>query len=121
MTNDFHLENAKRIAHLLDSRFEILGVKVGLDPILDLIPVVGDMIATGLALYIIYVAVKFRLPPGKIARMIFNIFLDSTLDAIPIIGNIGTIFFRSNRMNADMLEEYLQEHRKEIEEGQVVG
>lgn len=110
MTDEFHLDNARRIAHLLDSRFDVLGVKIGIDPLLDLIPGLGDVIATVMALYIIYVAFKFKLPAAKITRMLINVFLDTLLDALPVIGNIGTIFFRSNRMNIHILEDYLSSH-----------
>lgn len=121
MTDEFHLENAKRIAHLLDSRFDVLGVKVGIDPLLDMVPVIGDVAATGLALYIIYVAFKFKLPKMHIARMLVNVFLDTILDAIPVIGNIGTIFFRSNRMNIHILEEYLISQGYEPETEKISG
>lgn len=119
MTDEFHLDNAKRLAHLLDTRFEISGIRIGIDPLLDLIPGIGDVIATGMALYIVYVALKFRLPAAKIARMLLNVFLDTLLDAIPVIGNIGTIFFRSNRMNIHILENHLKQ-LKPGEEGDIM-
>lgn len=113
-----HLLLAKKLAALLDDRFEILGVKFGLDPILDLVPGIGDLLATFIGVYIIYVAVLFRLPQRKINRMIITMMLDFIIGLIPILGAIGTIFFRSNRLNIQILEDHMR--ADVVEEGVIV-
>ena len=118
MSKEFHLLLAKKLAALLDDRFEIFGIKFGLDPVLDLIPGIGDILATVIGIYIIYVAALFRLPQRKINRMIINMILDFVIGLVPFLGPIGTIFFRSNRMNIQILEDHMRADI--VEEGVIV-
>jgi hypothetical protein len=61
---------------------------VGWDPIIGLIPGAGDLIATAISAYIIFLAARFRLPGSVISRMIFNIALEAVVGAIPLLGDI---------------------------------
>lgn len=117
----FHIRIARRLATLLDDKFEIIGIKFGLDPILDLIPGFGDVFATLVGMYIIYVAILNKLPSEKIVRMIINLILDFLIGLVPVIGNIGTIFYRSNRMNMKIIENHLKIKDGVVEEGQIIG
>jgi hypothetical protein len=114
-----HVKIAKFLALILDNRFEVLGIRFGLDPILDLVPGVGDIIGVVLGLYIVYVAVELKLPQDRINRMFLNIIIDFIIGLIPLAGIIGTIFYRSNQMNIKIIEEYLQ--GGVVEEGEIVG
>lgn len=113
MTNKSQLEIAESIASLLDDRFRIFGIKVGLDPLLDLIPGIGDVISTGIAAFIILVALNHEAPLSLVLRMAFNWFLDFIIGLIPVLGAVGTVFFRSNRMNIRLLNEFLHSENKE--------
>ena len=116
-----HFIFAKKLATILDDQFEFLGIKFGLDPILDLIPGLGDVLAVGIGLYIVWVGYKMKLPPRLVRRMIFNAVLDFLIGLVPIAGNIGTIFFRSNRMNVKIIEDYRRNDGGVVEEGVIVG
>ena len=98
------------LATLLDSAFLIPGTnqRVGLDAIIGLVPVVGDLITTAISSYIIWEARQLGLPRWKIARMIANIAIDGALGAIPIVGDAFDVMFRANRMNMRIIRDHLE-------------
>jgi len=110
---------AKKLADLLDNRYEIFGIKFGLDPILDLVPWVGNVVTMLLGFYIVYVGKNLKLPQVRINKMILNIIIDFVIGLIPVAGAIGTVFFRSNQMNIKIIEEFLR--GGDIEEGEIIG
>jgi Domain of unknown function (DUF4112) len=100
---------AKFIADWLDQRFTIPGtsIRIGLDPILGLIPGIGDMIANLAGSAIILIAAQYRLPKIVLLRMGLNVALNAIIGAIPVFGDIFSIWFRSNVKNAHLLERYV--------------
>src|SRR3982751_4644939 len=82
------LRRARWLATLLDAQFDIAGFKFGLDPLIDLIPVVGDVVMTLVGLYPIYLARKHKL--GKLVelRMAMNLGMDFLIGVVPIIGSV---------------------------------
>lgn len=113
-----YLRIATTMAYLLDSRFKILGRKFGIDSLLGLIPGLGDLISLGLALYIVWVGIKMKLPLDKLARMIGNILLDFGLGLVPVLGDIADIVFKSNLKNLEILNHHSAQG---IIEGEIVG
>ena len=71
-----YLENATLLVDLLDDRFKIFGFKFGIDPLLGLVPGWGDFVSFLISLYLVWVALKLKLPGRKILRMLFNLSLD---------------------------------------------
>jgi hypothetical protein len=100
---------AKFLADWLDQRFTIPGtsIRIGLDPILGLIPGIGDMIANLAGSAIILIAAQYRLPKIVLLRMGLNVALNAIIGAIPVFGDIFSIWFRSNVQNAHLLERYV--------------
>jgi hypothetical protein len=100
---------AKFLAEWLDQRFTIPGtsIRIGLDPILGLIPGIGDMIANLAGSAIILIAAQYRLPKIVLLRMGLNVALNAMIGAVPIFGDIFSIWFRSNVKNVQLLERYL--------------
>ena len=100
---------AKFLAEWLDQRFTIPGtsIRIGLDPILGLIPGIGDMIANLAGSAIILIAAQYRLPKIVLLRMGLNVALNAMIGAIPVFGDIFSIWFRSNVKNAQLLERYV--------------
>lgn len=98
------------LSRLLDSAFVIPGTnqRIGLDPIIGLIPGLGDLISTVLSSYIIWEARQLGLPRWKIARMIGNVAADTVLGAIPLAGDVFDVFFRANRRNMRIVREHLE-------------
>ncbi|HEV8343693.1 MAG TPA: DUF4112 domain-containing protein [Candidatus Binatia bacterium] len=99
---------ARFLADLLDQRFTIPGtsIRIGLDPILGLIPGIGDAIANIAGSAILVIAARFHLPKIVLLRMGLNVAINAIIGAIPIFGDIFSIWFRSNAKNADLLERY---------------
>lgn len=100
---------AKFLADWLDQRFTIPGtsIRIGLDSILGLIPGIGDMIANLAGSAIILIAAQYRLPKIILLRMGLNVALNAIIGAIPVFGDIFSIWFRSNVKNAQLLERYV--------------
>jgi hypothetical protein len=106
------IERARKVANLLDSAFTIpiIRKKVGLDPLLGMLPVGGDFIAALLGLYIVYVAYEVGLPGHVLLRMGFYIILDILLGLLPVVGDMADFFWKSNRHNLKLLEAAYQQH-----------
>jgi Domain of unknown function (DUF4112) len=106
----------KQISTVLDSKFEFMGLKFGLDGILGLVPVVGDFFTSALSLYIIYQAALLGCSVPTLLRMVLNVMIDNLLDIFPILGNIFDFLWKSNNKNVALLEKHLarphQTHRQ---------
>ena len=98
------------LTRLLDSAFVIPGTtrRIGLDSIIGLVPGIGDAVSTALASYIIWEARQLGLPRWKVARMIGNVAVDTTVGAIPLVGDLFDVAFKANRRNIRILREHLE-------------
>jgi hypothetical protein len=105
---------ARFLAELLDQRFTIPGtsIRFGLDPLLGLIPGIGDAIANLAGSAILLIAAQYRLPKIILLRMGLNVAFNALIGAIPVVGDIFSIWFRSNVKNAQLLERYVSAERK---------
>lgn len=115
---DKRIKAAKILANLLDSQFNFVGIKFGLDPIINLIPWAGSIIGALLSLFIIHTAYKVGVSKKDMSRMIVNIIIDFILGIIPYIGIVFDVAFKSNIYNVKILQTY--SHGKFIE-GEIVG
>jgi len=99
---------ARFLAELLDQRFTIPGtsIRIGLDPILGLIPGIGDGLANIAGSTILLIAAQYGLPKIVIARMGLNVAVNAMIGTVPVFGDIFSIWFRSNVKNAHLLERY---------------
>src|SRR5688572_30580690 len=93
------------MAWLLDDAAQIPGTKirVGLDPLLGLVPGLGDVVSTGFSLYILYEASRLGIPRHKLAMMAGNIALDTLVGLVPLLGDVGDVFFRANHRNLRLM------------------
>ncbi|HTK53555.1 MAG TPA: DUF4112 domain-containing protein [Gemmatimonadaceae bacterium] len=100
---------ARRLARLLDDLIRVPGtnIGIGLDPIIGLIPGVGDMIGGLMSSYILMVAAQEGVPASVLTRMLGNIALDSLVGVVPVLGDLFDFGMKSNRRNVDLLERYL--------------
>ena len=98
------LKTARFVATLLDAQFSVFGFKFGLDPLVGLIPVVGDTIMLIASLYPIHVAQKHGLGKKVIRRMKLNIALDYLIGLMPIVGDFFDATFKANLKNVALLE-----------------
>lgn len=104
-----HLALAKDLTRLLETQFRIRNFKFGLDPILGLIPGVGDFVALILSFYIVWIGIQMRVPPDKLVLMMGNIAYDFFLGIIPILGDIADFTFKANTKNLKILSEFAPE------------
>ena len=104
-----NLKKIRRIAKLLDTAIGIPGTKfrLGLDPILGLIPGGGDLITAGISAYTIYLATSFGLEKADLQKMIQNIALETVVGFVPIAGDIFDAYFKANIRNLEILETHL--------------
>ena len=105
------LEGLRRVAHLLDSAFVVPGTsyRVGLDPILGLVPGFGDLVSPLFTIGILWQARELGLPRVVQLRMIFNVAIDSLLGVVPLVGDLFDFAWKSNSMNLALLERHAQE------------
>ncbi|WP_347330378.1 DUF4112 domain-containing protein [Marinimicrobium locisalis] len=98
----------ERLAWYLDSAFRIPGtqVRLGVDPLIGLVPVVGDAVSALLSCYILNEASRLGVPRSLLVRMGFNILVDATLGAIPLVGDIFDVTWRANRRNLMLLQSF---------------
>jgi uncharacterized protein DUF4112 len=98
---------ADLLAQVLDTTVKIPGTTLylGLDPLLGLIPGVGDAIANLLGTVILGFASRLRLPRIVLARMSLNLLINGTIGAVPILGDLFSVWFRSHSRNAALLRE----------------
>ena len=100
------------IARLMDDMFEIPGtkVRVGLDAIIGLVPVVGDLFSQVISSYIIWEARQLGVSRFTMARMIGNTAVDTVVGLVPFAGDAFDVAFRANRKSLALLKAHLQKH-----------
>ena len=105
-------QRIEAMEHLLERLFVIPGTnhRVGLDVLLDLIPVVGSVSAAALGSYIVWEARNLGMSKWHLTRMGGNVGVDMLLGAIPWIGAIPDFFFRSNSRNLKIVKRHLDKH-----------
>ena len=101
---------AQALAQLLDASLTIPGtsIKIGLDPLLGLIPGIGDLISNAIGSSLLFLGTKAGVPRIVLLRMSFNILINMVLGAIPVIGDLFSIWFKSNLQNARLLHRHCQ-------------
>jgi hypothetical protein len=110
------LLRAQKMANLTDSklRIPIIGIRVGLDFLVGLIPVVGDLIMVGVSLSIVAMAKSIQVPRPLRIMMLRNIGIDFLLGLIPFVGDVVDLFYKSNQKNVRIMEKWWvsQNHQK---------
>ncbi len=87
-----------------------LNRKVGLDFIVGLVPVIGDLVAAALGSYLIWEARNLGMSKFQLARMAANIGIDTAIGAVPLIGDTFDFFYRSNSRNLRIIQRHLDRH-----------
>lgn len=103
------LRHLERIVWLLENsiRIPFTRWRIGLDPILGLVPWVGDAIAAAVSTLLLVAAVQYRVPFVILVRIALNILADFLIGLVPLVGDASDIFFRSNRRNIELLRTHL--------------
>ena len=105
-------QRVEAMEKLLERLFVIPGINkpIGLDVILDLVPVVGDIAAAALGAYIVWEGRNVGMSKWQLTRMAGNVGFDWLLGLIPWVGAIPDYFFRSNTRNLRMIMRHLDKH-----------
>jgi hypothetical protein len=97
-----------QVARVLDDLVAIPGTKsrIGLDPIIGLVPVLGDIVTSLVAAWIVLEAARFRLPGIVMVRMILNAALDFLFGLVPFLGDLFDLGFKANTRNLELFHEH---------------
>jgi hypothetical protein len=98
------------VALLLDSAFVLPGTnrRVGIDAIIGLVPVIGDVVTTVLSSYVIWEARNLGVSRFALGRMLLNLAIHASVGSIPVIGDIFDAFFRVNQRNMKIVHAQLR-------------
>lgn len=117
-----HLYIAATLARLLDNQFNIGRFRFGLDPIIGLVPGVGDVISLIFSGYLIWIAYKIKVPQKAINTMIKNLIIDLIIGIIPFFGEIGDFWYKANEKNWAILQKYSKERgNSRVEDAEIVN
>ncbi|WP_335999983.1 DUF4112 domain-containing protein [Halorientalis halophila] len=103
------LERVKAVAYVMDESIRVPGtdVRVGLDPLVSAVPVVGDVIGGGLSMYIVVESAYMGVSYTTLARMLANVAIDLAGGSIPFVGTVFDAFWKTNVRNVELLVEEL--------------
>ena len=111
LTHEQRLARLDAIAKLLDIAFVLPGTKIryGVDGVIGLIPVVGDIIATALSLWVVREARLLGAPWHVTARMLGNVAIQGLMGTVPVAGDALDVLFRANIRNMRLLRRWIDQ------------
>ena len=100
---------SRAIAHWLDDAFRVPGTRIrfGMDPLIGLIPGLGDIVGGLLSTYIVVEAVRARAPRALLIRMLVNLGIDMVLAAVPFVGDLFDAGWKANSRNLSLLRGHI--------------
>ncbi|MGB3184178.1 MAG: DUF4112 domain-containing protein [Cyclobacteriaceae bacterium] len=107
------LEWAEKVAVLLDSKYKLPGTKYrfGLDPVLGLLPVVGDGVSFIISSLLVVQAARTGVSGKVLLKMTGNVLLDFIVGSVPILGSVFDFIYKANTRNIRLMREYYQEDK----------
>ncbi len=108
------LDEVRRLAKLLDTRWKIpgIGVRFGIDPVLGLIPGAGDLVAGAISTYVIIKAHRLGAPKSMLVKMAGNVAVDTIVGSVPILGSVFDLFYKASTRNLRLLQTHLEDRDK---------
>ncbi|MDQ3239006.1 MAG: DUF4112 domain-containing protein [bacterium] len=103
-----HLKIAQYVSDLLENKFSFMGRRFGIDPLLGLLPGLGDFLGLVFSFYLVWIGSRMQLPKDKINLMLQNIVLDFMFGIIPFVGDMSDFVFKANTRNMAILRKYEQ-------------
>ena len=102
------IQQLRRWARLFDSAFRIPGtpIRFGLDPIIGLVPGIGDLASPALTLLILWHAARVHVPKVVLIRMVLNAIVDAVVGVVPVAGDAFDAFWKANDWNLTLLERH---------------
>lgn len=108
------LTRLDRLARLMDEQFKlpVVNYRIGLDPIIGVIPGAGDWATWIVGVYIFWRSLRLEAPRPVLGRMVVNLLIDLVVGYVPALGDAFDAAFKANRKNVDMLLDYYGARRK---------
>lgn len=116
MTDSKELEKERCIERLMlfseamegQWRIPFTKIRFGVDFLVGLVPIAGDLVTGVLSLWLVKESVKFSLPKSIYFRMLTNVAIDMLIGSVPIVGDIFDLYYRANRRNLRLILRYLE-------------
>ena len=107
------LQRLRSLSHVLDNAIAIpgLGYRVGLDPLIGLLPGGGDLVAGLISIYVIAEAARLGVPAATLGRMGLNILLEVLVGTVPMFGDLFDVVWKANVRNVALLERHIHHPR----------
>jgi hypothetical protein len=104
-------EALRKLQHLLDNAFRVPGTRFrfGWDPVIGLVPWLGDALTAALSCVMVVQAHHMRVPRVVQLRMLGNIAIDLAVGAVPLVGDVADVFWKSNAKNMALLERHARD------------
>ncbi len=105
-TLDARLQRLRRVGWILDNSFRIPGTRIrfGIEAIIGLVPGLGDLIGGAMSLYIIAQSARLGAPRSLLARMGWNVAVDTLVGEVPVLGDLFDVAWKANLKNLALLE-----------------
>ncbi|NEO19896.1 MULTISPECIES: DUF4112 domain-containing protein [unclassified Moorena] len=103
------LRRVRRVSYLLDNAIPIPGTRyrIGLDPIIGLLPGGGDFVGTIISSYIVVEAARLGVSRSTLVEMVLNILLETVTGSVPVLGDLVDAAWKANVKNVELLEKEL--------------
>lgn len=104
------LQRTRAVARILDESVRVPGTtfRIGVDPVLGVLPISGDIAAALLSLYIVLEAARIGVPSRTLALMGINIAVDIVSGSVPVLGTLFDAVWKANVRNVELLEEQIE-------------
>ena len=110
MTPNDSLRRVKIVASVLDDAIRVPGthIRVGIDPLVGLVPGLGDLLGGAASAYIILEAARAGAPASVLTRMALNVGIDTLVGGIPVVGDLFDFAWKSNARNVKLLARHVE-------------
>jgi hypothetical protein len=116
------LERMRGLSRLLDTAFKLPGgFRIGIDPIIGLIPGIGDFLASSLSIWFLYDACRLGIKKRILAIMLINVMMEAAVGAIPVLGNVADAFWKANTRNMALVERHYSPALNERSMGKLIA
>lgn len=110
MTANDSLRRVQLVASVLDDAIRVPGtdIRFGIDPLIGLVPGIGDLLGGVASAYIILEAARVGAPASVLARMAVNVGIDTLVGSVPLVGDLFDFAWKSNARNVKLLAGHIE-------------
>ena len=103
------INRLRTLSRLLDEAIAIPGTnyRIGLDPLIGLLPGGGDLVSSILSAYMVVEAARLGVPKESLVRMVVNIILDTLAGTVPVVGDLFDVAWKANVKNLELIESHM--------------